>query len=84
MAVVRINIPTKAKLPDKWDEIREDFPMPSPRKYQSETLSVIYHALERDDFDNIVIQAPTGIGKSAIAMTVQAPVSYTHLRAHET
>tara|TARA_R100000008_G_scaffold69812_1_gene47231 strand:- start:7997 stop:9739 length:1743 start_codon:yes stop_codon:yes gene_type:complete len=71
MGVVRLNIPSKAKLPDKWDEIREDFPMPSPRKYQSEVLSVIYHALGKDDFDNIVVQAPTGIGKSAIAMTIQ-------------
>lgn len=79
MAVIRINIPTKAKLPDKWDKIREDFPMPSPRKYQSETLSVIYHALERDDFDNIVIQAPTGIGKSAIAMTVQSQFQSAYL-----
>tara|TARA_B110000858_G_scaffold117915_2_gene134491 strand:+ start:174 stop:1928 length:1755 start_codon:yes stop_codon:yes gene_type:complete len=71
MAVVRINIPSKGKLPDKWDEIREDFPMPSPRKFQAEALSVIYWAMENDDFDNIVLQAPTGIGKSAIAMTIQ-------------
>jgi Rad3-related DNA helicase len=71
MAVVRINIPSKATLPDKWDDIRDDFPMPSPRKYQAEALSVAYWAMENDDFDNIVIQAPTGIGKSALAMTVQ-------------
>lgn len=71
MAVVRINIPSKGKLPDKWDTIRDDFPMPSPRKYQAEALSVIYWAMENDDFDNIVLQAPTGIGKSAIAMTMQ-------------
>lgn len=71
MAVVRINIPSKAKLPDKWAQIQPDFPMPSPRKYQNEALSVMYWALENDDFDNIVLQAPTGIGKSAIAMTIQ-------------
>jgi Rad3-related DNA helicase len=71
MPIVRINIPSKNPLPDMWEEIRPDFPMPSPRKYQDDALSVIYWALENDDFDNIVIQAPTGIGKSAIAMTVQ-------------
>ena len=39
--------------------------------FQSEALSVIKWALDNDDFDNIVVQAPTGIGKSAIAMTIQ-------------
>ena len=72
MAVVRINIPSKSKLPNLWDEIQPDFPMPSPRKFQNEALSIIYHALKKDDFDNIIIQAHTGIGKSAIAMTVQS------------
>lgn len=38
---------------------------------QGEALSVIKWAIDNDDFDNIVVQAPTGIGKSAIAMTVQ-------------
>lgn len=45
--------------------------MPSARTYQAETLSVIKYALDNDEFDNIVVQAPTGIGKSAIAMTIQ-------------
>jgi Rad3-related DNA helicase len=71
MSVVRIDIPSRAELPDMWDEIRPDFPMPSPRKYQDDALSVIYWALANDNFDNIVVEAPTGIGKSAIAMTVQ-------------
>ena len=71
MTVVRINIPSKAKLPNKWDEIQPHFPHPSPRIYQDDALSVAYWALENDDFDNIVIQAPTGIGKSPIAMTIQ-------------
>tara|TARA_R110002012_G_scaffold87192_2_gene215858 strand:+ start:29372 stop:31138 length:1767 start_codon:yes stop_codon:yes gene_type:complete len=69
--VVRINIPSNGPLPDMWEKVREDFPMPSPRPFQAEALSVIYWALENDNFDNIVVQAPTGIGKSAIAMTVQ-------------
>ena len=71
MTVFRINIPSKAKLPNKWDEIQPHFPHPSPRIYQDDALSVAYWALENDDFDNIVIQAPTGIGKSPIAMTIQ-------------
>lgn len=71
MPVVRIDIPSKHPLPDEWSKIRPDFPMPSPRPYQAEALSVVYWAMENDDFDNIVIEAPTGIGKSAIAMTVQ-------------
>ena len=69
--VVRINIPSKSALPDLWDDIQPDFTMPSPRAFQKEALSVIRFALTNDDFDNIVVQAPTGIGKSAIAMTVQ-------------
>ena len=71
MPTVKINIPSKAKLPDLWEDIQPDFPMPSPRKYQAESLSVIKWAIENDDFDNIILQAPTGIGKSAIAMTLQ-------------
>ena len=66
MSVVRINIPSKNALPDMWDEVRPDFPMPSPRKFQDDALNVIYWALKNDDFDNIVIQAPTGIGKSRL------------------
>ena len=71
VSVVRVNIPSKHDLPDLWNEVRPHFPMPSPRLYQKEALSVIYHAIKNDDFDNIILQAPTGIGKSAVAMTVQ-------------
>ena len=71
MPVVRINIPSKAPLPDLWDEVAPLFPMKEPRAMQGEALSVIKWALDNDNFDNIVVQAPTGIGKSAIAMTVQ-------------
>ena len=71
MSLVKVNIPSKTPLPDRWDDIRRDFPMPAPRAFQREVLSVIYYAMEKDNFDNIVVQAPTGIGKSAIAMTVQ-------------
>jgi len=72
MALVRINIPSRATLPDLWDEIEEHFPHPSPRPGQREALSVIRWGLQNDEFDNIVIQAPTGIGKSAIGMTLQS------------
>lgn len=71
MPIVRINIPSKAKLPDLWDEVAPLFPMKEPRAMQGEALSVIKWALDNDSFDNIIVQAPTGIGKSAIAMTVQ-------------
>ena len=71
MAVVRINIPSKALLPDMWSEVEPIFPKDSPRPFQGEALSVIKWAIDNDSFDNIVVQAPTGIGKSAIAMTVQ-------------
>ena len=79
MSVVRINIPSKGNLPDLREKVRPDFPMPSFRKYQSEALSVAYWALENDDFQNIVIQAPTGIGKSAIAMTIQSQFQSAYL-----
>ncbi len=79
MAVVRIDIPSKAALPDEWDAIRPHFPMPAPRRFQSEALSVVWWALENDSFDNIVIEAPTGIGKSAIAMTVQSRFQSAYL-----
>lgn len=79
MAVVRINIPSKATLPDQWDDIQPHFPMPSPRKYQDDALSVAWWAMENDDFDNIVIEAPTGIGKSAIAMTLQSQFASAYL-----
>ena len=72
MALVRINIPSKAELPDLWDEIEDHFPHPSTRPGQREALSVIRWGLTNDEFDNIVIQAPTGIGKSAIGMTIQS------------
>jgi len=62
-----------------WSEIQPDFTMPSPRPFQREALSVIRYALTNDNFDNIVIQAPTGIGKSAIAMTVQKWFKSTYL-----
>lgn len=71
MPIVKINIPSKSQLPDLWDEIQPDFTMPSPRKFQSEILSIIKWSMSNDKFDNIVIQAPTGIGKSAIAMTLK-------------
>ena len=79
MAVVQINIPSKATLPNEWDKIRPHFPMPAPRKYQDDALSVVWWALDNDDFDNVVIEAPTGIGKSAIAMTVQARFQSAYL-----
>lgn len=72
MGVVRINIPAKNPLPDLWERVAPDFVKDEPRPYQAEVLSVIRFVLDNDHFDNIIVQAPTGIGKSAIAMTVQS------------
>ena len=79
MAVVRITIPSKSNLPDLWNEVKPLFPMKEPRPLQGESLSVVKWAIDNDKFDNIVIQAPTGIGKSAIAMTIQAMHSNAYL-----
>ena len=79
MTVIRIDIPSKANLPDMWEDIQPHFPLPSPRKYQDDALSVAWWALENDDFDNVVIEAPTGIGKSAIAMTIQTRFQSAYL-----
>ena len=85
MAVVRIRIPFGKGVPvdrimEMWErKARADFPMPAPRPFQDSALATIYHALEKDDFDNIVVQAPTGIGKSAIAMTVQEQFQSAYL-----
>jgi ATP-dependent DNA helicase DinG len=79
MAVVRIDIPSKATLPNEWENIQPHFPMPSPRKFQDDALSVVWWALDNDNFDNVVIEAPTGIGKSAIAMTIQSRFQSAYL-----
>ena len=79
MTTVRIDIPSRHELPDEWENVRPHFPMPSPRQYQDDALNVVWWALDNDDFDNIVIEAPTGIGKSAIAMTVQSRFQSAYL-----
>ena len=56
MTVIRIDIPSKANLPDMWEDIQPHFPLPSPRKYQDDALIVnVVRTLENDDFDNVVI-----------------------------
>ncbi len=79
MPIVRITIPSSANLPDLWNEVKPLFPMKDPRPMQGEALSVVKWAIDNDHFDNIVVQAPTGIGKSAIAMTVQGMHSNGYL-----
>jgi len=81
MPVVKINIPSQVPLPDLWDQVKPLFPMAEPRPLQGEALSVIKWAMDNDKegFDNIVIQAPTGIGKSPIAITIQAMHSDAYL-----
>lgn len=44
------------------------FPYPTIRKHQLEILTKIYN--NYDKYDNFIIQAPTGTGKSAIAYTL--------------
>lgn len=71
MGVVRINIPAAGKhIPDLRHEVRPHFPHPSFRRYQDQALCAIWAGLNQDDFDDIIVQAPTGIGKSGIGMAV--------------
>lgn len=48
---------------ESWDEI---FPFPSYREKQRATMKAAIRALKKKDIDNVIVDAPTGVGKSAI------------------
>lgn len=59
----------KRQYPDIDEEIIENFPFESPREGQLEIISEIQDAIERG-YNNIILEAGTGTGKSAIATTL--------------
>lgn len=76
MGILQVNLPTRHELPSNEHEWRPFFPHPGFRKYQREVITIGWDALMNNDIDNIVIQAPTGIGKSAIAKTLAGENAY--------
>jgi hypothetical protein len=59
----------KKQYPDIDEEIIEKFPFQSPREGQLEIISEIMDAIERG-YSNIILEAGTGTGKSAVATTL--------------
>ena len=59
----------KNQYPFIEDDIIENFPFPSPRPGQMETIAEIKDVIERG-YSNIILEAGTGTGKSAIAITL--------------
>ncbi|MBD3407293.1 MAG: hypothetical protein GF411_14340 [Candidatus Lokiarchaeota archaeon] len=53
------------------DHLKSYFPYPKYREYQRETIISVIKAFA-NGYDNVVLEAPTGSGKSVIAMTVGA------------
>jgi Rad3-related DNA helicase len=61
----------------------EFFPFDGYRQYQDE---ILYEALEKlfiDGVQNVIIEGPTGIGKSPINVTLAQVVSHLHLNKRE-
>lgn len=48
------------------EDVDRLFPFPSYREKQRDTLEAAKRALEHGDIDNVILDAPTGVGKSAI------------------
>ncbi|MGZ4857548.1 MAG: DEAD/DEAH box helicase family protein, partial [Methanobacteriaceae archaeon] len=59
----------KKQYPHIEDDIIENFPFPSPRPGQMEIIAEIKDVIERG-FPNIILEAGTGTGKSAVAITL--------------
>lgn len=51
-----------------WETLQEYFPKATPRPGQQSLIQLIAGALEA--FDDVIVEAPTGLGKSAIATTL--------------
>lgn len=48
---------------DTWDDL---FPFPEYREKQRQTMIAVIQALHDPQYDNVIVDAPTGVGKSAI------------------
>ncbi len=59
----------KRQFPDIDEDIIEKFPFEAPREGQFEIISEIREAIE-DGYANIILEAGTGTGKSAVAVTL--------------
>lgn len=65
-----------------FDTADELFPFPGYRDYQQDILEESIEALFIDGYDNVIIEGPTGIGKSPINITIGRVV--THLARNKT
>ena len=57
----------------------EHFPLPTPRWSQEEVLKRIQNIIEKEDKKFIILEAPVGSGKSAIAITVARWLGNAHV-----
>lgn len=58
-----------------YDQIKQKFPFDEPRKIsdgstQIDLIREIVYYLYQEDYDNVIIDAPTGVGKSVVNVTV--------------
>jgi Rad3-related DNA helicase len=69
--MIRINIPNKdlGFTKEIFQKNKEFFRFNKPRIYQDQIIGLILDAI-KNGYKNIVLQAPTGIGKSDIAMAI--------------
>src|SRR5660397_175969 len=56
----------------------------SRRTYKDHELAVLDLEIEIQDGEFMVFVGPSGCGKTTALRMIAGPVSYTHLRAHET
>lgn len=59
--------------------IMDFFPLPNPRKNQIEILNKIQNIITQENKRFILLEAPVGSGKSAIAITVAQWLGQTHI-----
>lgn len=70
---IKVNLPNKKVSESAWVEktydkfLRPWFPYEEPRPSQKEALVIAYDWLYKQDKDVVVLQAPTGFGKSVFA-----------------
>ena len=73
---IKVNLPNDKLRKSQWVRkaydrlLRSWFPYKTPRPYQKEAMVLAYDWLIEQDKDVVVLQAPTGFGKSVFAHTV--------------